>query len=107
MKRFEEKLRRWAANMQIAGAEAAWAAAQRGAEIARELAPVDSGELRSSINARRSGGSAQVVSSAAHAALLEYGTSRMAAQPYMLPMAEKMRGEYADLAQAALKEVLV
>jgi hypothetical protein len=39
--------------------------------------------------------------------MVEYGTSRMAAQPYMAPMAQRMGGEFADMAAQAAREVLV
>jgi len=106
MKHFALKVRRWAVRLEPAAAEAVSAAAQRGAEMARQLAPVDSGELRGGIMAHHGGLQAEVVSSAAHSAMVEFGTSRMAAQPYMLPMAREMRGEFSAGLGSVLKEVL-
>lgn len=106
MKHFALKLRRWAAGIEPAAEAAVSAAALRGAEAARQLAPVDSGELRGGIVARHGGLQAEVVSSAAHSAMVEFGTSRAAAQPYLLPMAREMRGEFSAGLGGALKEVL-
>lgn len=67
-------------------------AAEVCAEAARGAAPVDSGELRSSISAASAGAlSAQVTASAGHAAMVEYGTSRMLPQPYLQPAAQTVR----------------
>lgn len=107
MKRLERKLLAWAESVERAGEEALWTAAQRGAELARCMAPVDSGELRGGIRAIREDSGATVVSTAPHAAMVEYGTVKSAAQPYMLPMAREMRAEFAELARTAAKEVLV
>jgi len=105
MMRFLKRMQTWPDALERAGADAARQAAQQGAELARQYAPVDSGELRSGIGVRRDGNGAAVNSAAPHAAMLEYGTSRMAAQPYMLPMAEEMRGRFAEIAADAVKEV--
>ena len=107
MKRLEKKLLAWEEGMERVSAETFWTAAQRGAELARRMAPVDSGELRGGIRAIREDGGAAVVSTGPHAAMVEYGTVKSAAQPYMLPMAQEMRAEFAELARTAAKEVLV
>lgn len=106
MRRFADRLNLWAREAECAAAEAVNASALRGAELARGFAPVDSGELRSGIAVQSGGGTAaSVVSAAAHAAMVEYGTSRMAAQSYMLSMAEAMRGEFAQSVRSAVQEV--
>ena len=108
MKRFAAKLTAWQDHLAQAGAEAVYASARRGAKLARELAPVDSGELRGKIDAQLlDGARAAVISRAAHAAMVEYGTSRAPAQPHMLPMAHRMRGEFADEMRRMLREVFV
>lgn len=95
MRRLAALQRKWNAlpgKMENMAAEAVTASARRAAEIARELVPVDSGELRSGISAAPEDRLSAVVSSAAgHAAMVEYGTSKMAAQPYMQPAAEAER----------------
>jgi HK97 gp10 family phage protein len=73
------------------------------AERAVELVPVDTGELRGSISHRRMGDGWAVVASAPHASYVEYGTSKMAAQPYLRPAAEGVDGE--SIAQAALARI--
>jgi HK97 gp10 family phage protein len=66
--------------------------AQDMAVIARQLAPVDTGELRDSIAAFRNTRLNWVVGAAAtHARFVEYGTSRSAAQPYLRPAAEAVK----------------
>lgn len=60
-----------------------------GAAIARDAqryAPVDTGELRGSIEAEAPiGNTVRIVARADYAAHVELGTSRMAAQPYLRP----------------------
>jgi HK97 gp10 family phage protein len=78
-------------------AAAAPVADEAGAEIlegaARDLAPVATGELRDSIAAE--GG--EVIADARHAGFQEFGTSVMAAQPFMRPAADESH----DVVQAA------
>ena len=65
--------------------------------VAVQQAPVDTGFLRNSITVGRPDGgsltvgdlSAQVGPEAAYGAFVEFGTSRMGAQPYMTPAAEQ------------------
>lgn len=106
MKGFERKLRAWASRLDACGAEASFASARRGADMARSSAPVDSGELRGSISAEACGGScASVQARARHAAAVEYGTSRMQPRPYLLPMARSMQAEFARECALKLREV--
>jgi HK97 gp10 family phage protein len=70
-------------------------AAEEIADIARDLVPVDTGFLRSTIHVERIDHLAlQVRADAEYAAFVEYGTSRMAAQPYMTPAIEAVRAGY-------------
>jgi HK97 gp10 family phage protein len=57
------------------------------ADLARQLAPVDTGELRSSISVEDGAHplARRVVASAGHAAFIEFGTSVSEAQPYLTP----------------------
>lgn len=95
-----------AAKIQRAAAEAVSSSARQGALLAREKAPVDSGELSASIRAEGGGLRASVITGAAHAAMVEYGTSRMAPQPFMLSMAQDMRGRFIQNMRAAVREVV-
>lgn len=58
---------------------------------AKSRAPVDTGLLKSSIEAEGSGAEWRVVSPAHYSVYQEFGTSRSAAQPYMLPAVEVVR----------------
>lgn len=79
-------------------------AAQRAAEDARSRAPVDSGELRRGIEVRNQGLVGTVVSTAPYGAMVELGTSRMAAQPYLQPAALAARGSFlTDAKEIALR----
>lgn len=57
---------------------------------AQRVVPVDTGELRDSIDGEASGYIANVHADAEHASYVEYGTSQMKAQPYMEPTAKKL-----------------
>lgn len=106
MNRVEQRLRCWAAALERAAAETVSAAALRGAERAKQLAPVDRGALRDGIGVRADGLQAETISSAAHSAMVEFGTSRAPAQPFMQPTAREMRMEFAAEMEAAVREVL-
>ena len=54
-------------------------------EVATDLVPVDTGYLQSTIHATTSGGSADFFADAEYAQYVEYGTSKMGAQPYFEP----------------------
>lgn len=77
---------------------------------ARELAPVDTGNLRGSITMETgTDGTAiygQVEAGANYAAYVEHGTSRMSPQPYMSPSFEKNSAKWLEaLAQLGGKAV--
>lgn len=57
------------------------------ADLAEQLAPVDTGALRESIHVEPGDtqGSYRVVASAPYAVFQEYGTARMPAQPFLTP----------------------
>lgn len=63
-------------------------------ERAKELAAVDTGEMRDSIHIEKgdTAGEYQVVASALHSVFVEFGTSKMAAQPFMIPAWRQIRG---------------
>ena len=60
--------------------------AQTVCESAKSLCPVDTGRLQSSINVQSGGNTAVVISAdTEYAVFVEFGTSKMAAQPYLVP----------------------
>lgn len=88
-------------------AEAVAASASQTAQLARSLVPVDSGELRASISAaseRRL--DARVTANAPYAAMVEYGTSKMAARSYMLPAAQAAAEPFFEAATRAAGEAM-
>lgn len=67
-------------------------AAADGAERARGYAPVDTGELRSSIGHRSTGAaSAEFFAGAEHAKYQEFGTAHQPGTPHMRPAAEAVK----------------
>lgn len=61
---------------------------------AKQLCPVDTGRLRSSIQYVNTGqGSCMVDTNTFYAIFLEFGTSKMAARPFLRPAYEKARTE--------------
>ncbi|MEV5429108.1 HK97-gp10 family putative phage morphogenesis protein [Streptomyces sp. NPDC052701] len=54
--------------------------AERGRDFARSIAPVDTGRYRDSIEVRKDGDGAEIVSDVDYAAHVEYGTRHMEGQ---------------------------
>lgn len=83
---------------------------ENGALMMRTFAPVDTGELQDSIDVEfsRGGMEAQIGprDDVEHALPVEYGTSRMGAQPYATPTAESVRRTFARTLAAAVKKEL-
>lgn len=63
-------------------------------ERAKEIVPVDTGALQESIHVEKGDGPGQynVVASEPYAGFVEFGTSRMAAQPFLIPAWRQVRG---------------
>lgn len=59
--------------------------AQTVCESAKSLCPVDTGRLQSSINVQSGGNTAAISADTEYAVFVEFGTSKMAAQPYLVP----------------------
>ena len=55
------------------------------AGVAEQLVPVDTGYLQSTIHAEQEGDDAVVMVDADYAGFVEFGTYKMAAQPYLYP----------------------
>ncbi len=78
------------------------------ASMARLRVPVNTGKLRDSIQAKRSGSSWKVVAgdrTAFYAAMVEFGTSHSAAQPYLIPAAEVGRAHLEELVVVVLRQL--
>lgn len=81
-----------ARNIRRQAEEATLQAAQDVAVIARQRAPVKTGNLRDSITVyRNTQGNAEVGTDVEYAKAVEYGTSRQAAQPYLRPAMEAVK----------------
>lgn len=64
---------------------------------AKQIVPVDTGLLKSSIQHQRVDDlTAQVDVYAEYAGYVEFGTTRQAAQPYLVPAAEETRVEFIE-----------
>lgn len=61
------------------------AGAETVAEQARSVCPVDTGALQASIAVTQNGTSAEISANTDYAAYVEFGTSKMAAQSYLVP----------------------
>lgn len=74
---------------------------ERDAEI---NCPVDTGTLRGSISAEEKDPlHFEVGTNVEYAAHVEFGTSKMAAQPYLEPAAETARAKYPDIVKAGVR----
>lgn len=72
---------------------------------ARKRCPVDTGRLRSSINAvfYQGGMTGEVVSAVEYAPYVEFGTHRASAQPFLFPSWEEERPNYLKNIQSVFK----
>lgn len=66
---------------------------ERTVKRAKELAAVDSGEMRDKINYEIDRGVLYIKADANHSGFVEYGTSKMAAQPFMTPAIREVQRE--------------
>lgn len=87
--------------------------AVRLAELARELAPVRTGHLMASIHTEfgeNTEGEAafdpvQVIADTPYASFVEFGTSKMKAQPFLTPAAEQTEPEVLEEIDSVLREL--
>ena len=71
---------------------------------AKLRAPVDTGNLRSSITHTASGDRATVHTNVEYAPYMEYGTSRTAAQPYLTPALLENRDQIQKVFEQNIKQ---
>lgn len=80
------------------------AAAETFVDVATSLVPVDTGYLQSTIYAEFDSTSAEFFADAEYAQYVEYGTWKMAAQPYFTPALEAAQMTWSEVAQEILME---
>lgn len=84
------------------------AAAETIADLAREKAAVDTGEMKSKIQAKHLSKYSQVVAGAKHSGYVEFGTYKMKAQPFLRPaLDEGQRQILAAVSEAMVGEMEV
>jgi HK97 gp10 family phage protein len=93
------RLRAYQASLPDRGTRAETRIAKNAVQNIKRRAPVDTGELRDSIH--QEGG--LVVATANHAGFVEFGTYKMAAQPYFIPGLEATRGDFIAIAAQEFK----
>lgn len=71
---------------------------------AKKRAPVDTGNLRSSIKGDVNGFEGEVTAGAEYAPFVEFGTRHNASQPFMGPAAEEERPKFNQAIREALRE---
>ena len=76
------------------------------ADEARAMCPVDTGRLKSSIAVSADGGGAQITANTDYAAYVEFGTWKMAAQPFLVPALLNSADKIAAAAARAIGEGL-
>lgn len=78
--------------------------AQIAADAARNMCPVDTGTLKSSINVTGSDMSARINADTDYAGYVEFGTSKTAPQPYLVPALINSAGAITEEIARALSE---
>lgn len=66
----------------------------------------ETGDLKESIKGRSSGNSGEVKASIRYAPFVEFGTSKMGAQPYMGPASDRSRVRFVGRTSAAMRKAL-
>lgn len=94
LERLQRQLAALPGQVRRGGQEAEKAEAEHVAELMRDAAPVDSGELVDGIRADESGGRSRAVSTAPHSWPVESGTSTTPAQPFARPAADAARADF-------------
>lgn len=72
--------------------------------VSKQIVPVDTGFLRSTLTAATDGDFCEAYTQCEYSQYVEYGTSRQRAQPYFEPAIEEAFEEYCSLAFIALDE---
>ncbi len=62
-----------------------FAGGERACEMAKEICPVDTGTLRDSISVSVGDNRAEISANTDYASYVEFGTTKMAPQPYLVP----------------------
>ena len=104
--KFANDLLRASTGIDKMGERAAERVGQGALKAARSVAPVDRGDLRSSLTMRRDGTRAVVSSSLYYAAIQEFGTSQMAPNPFIGPAATQWGPRLFDEVQKIADEVV-
>lgn len=102
----ESALRRKVAELHEAAAEGVREEVDAIKSDAQSRAPVDTGELRGSIEPESEGLTGTVTTTSRHAGFMEFGTSKDEAQPFMKPAAEKARKRFPARAAAIIRTAL-
>lgn len=73
----------------------------------KKIVPVDTGRLRDSIHSKvmDEGFTAHVIADTPYAAYVEFGTSRMSAQPYLTPSLELVKPFYIEELKRAIEKL--
>ncbi|MCC8160204.1 MAG: HK97 gp10 family phage protein [Oscillospiraceae bacterium] len=82
---YDNGLKKAASRIEESLGEIIAAGAEIVSECAKSLCPVDTGKLRSSITVSSSGNRAEISANTDYASYVEFGTSKAAAQPYLVP----------------------
>jgi len=102
IERFQEAMRRFDSAVQkhVHRQLASWAAEVKA--LAKQLVPVRTGHLRSSIYAKISEWVAEIGAEATYALFVELGTRRMQARPYLYPAIK----QYLPKLEATIREAI-
>ena len=73
---------------------------------AQLLVPVDTGELKNTLDVRRENNDVLLVAGTNHALPVEFGTIHMAAQPYMRPAIDNKSKEALKIAAKEANEIM-
>lgn len=76
------------------------------ADAEREAPRGKTGDLVAGIEGDAHGTSGEVRATARHSPFVEFGTSKMAAQPYMGPAADKSRGRFVGRVSAGIRKAV-
>lgn len=79
-------------------------AAQVVAKRASQIAPKDTGFMADHITVKREGDATMIVSEAPYSVHVEFGTYKMAAQPFMRPAGREVESDFLKAVAKAVRE---